>query len=184
MVPPRRLQAVSPMTWWLIGGVALLAASVVGGGKANWSDVAIGVVVGAGAAYIALPPTLFVLMDRRREPRREAPARHIGERARGERTMSWDVRLNPVVDELAASLADEELIETLVDRAGLSKERIRRSRRSDIYWHEVLSSALDGGQDQVDAILDAALRESSRVGLLESIEHYRDKRRNASSPDG
>jgi hypothetical protein len=60
------MKATSPMAWWLIGGLIILAVCIATGYATGWSGEAIGAMGIIVGAYIAVPPTLVLLRDRRR----------------------------------------------------------------------------------------------------------------------
>lgn len=91
-------------------------------------------------------------------------------------TVRSESRLNPVLRQLAAAFPSMIDAEDIGEAAGIRMERVKTRPRADMYWQQILVRAHDEGIPQIDAVLDEAMERSSRPGLQQAIQLYREQR--------
>jgi hypothetical protein len=157
--------------WWLGLGAAGIVGLIVVAAVTKLSGDGLVILSILVAAYFAAPVTLDALNKLGARERTTKPSSTSG----GPR-VGWDTALNPVLAELASAIRNVSDLEDIGERAGVLMERVRTSRRVDMYWQQVLTRALAQGDEVIDRVLDLAVDDSGSRELRQAIEQYRASR--------
>jgi hypothetical protein len=162
------------LRWWIAIGLVLVAGLILAARMADLSGATVGIILGL---YVALPGMVVALLEvsaHRGPVARDNPG--LTRPRRGGSELAWNAGLNDVADELATAFPNVDEAEDIATSSGLLIQRVRTSRRADLYWLQILKRACDEGADKENALLDSALTRSDRPALHEAVGRYRDGR--------
>lgn len=86
--------------------------------------------------------------------------------------MTWDTRINPVVQVLSQVINDQDVVRDIAVKSGLSMEYVRKAPDTASYWTTVLDRAQDEGDLRVDSVLNEALTRTKNPLVHDTVKAY------------